>query len=315
MQLFKSIQKNFNFILIHLSFWLVRFSILYLAFKPIKTSFEAFFKARTVKHDLLASSDIHALFEFFISGLDKNIATLFSGLLTAVFVFLIIDVVMDAGFIRSLYKKDKREFWSGVKGNFIPLFLLRIVLVLPLLFIAGLAFIAVLIFQATGMNPYLSLLAIFTLGIIALFFVRFSDTAKWLLIIKGFSVWESFGRAFSFIFKGFGQTLLTNVLTMFLFVVGMYCYFIIDWNLFATSSLLIFLSLFIQQCFILLKQILRYSYTDAVIMSLSLTEDEAVSEEEKPEQKGIETMEKEVTGKNEAQADDDFDVDDLFKEQ
>ncbi|MCB0279495.1 MAG: hypothetical protein KDD94_08340, partial [Calditrichaeota bacterium] len=274
--LFKSIEKNLKLISIHFNIWLFKFLIIYFSFEPIRIFLEQFFDGKTINKRLFESSDASALFEFVLEIINNHgnplLPILFVILLITAFM-LVLDSLIDCGFIAVYAQFDKKAFWGSLKENANRMILLKITLLIPyLLMVSVIGLIMALVFNPASYqfplgnyNLGQTMILLVILCTVFLVFLRTIDHAKVSLIINKKSVADSLLSGFRKLFANPKSILPLNFLTALLLAAGIYIYSTINQAIEIDSSTKILLIAVIFQFVIFLKQLLRFSYTGAII--------------------------------------------------
>lgn len=276
MAIFNSIINNIKLISFHIYTWFIRFLVIYIAMIPLKNQMSAFFNERTINEQMLNGLDVNAIFEFVMRGFYSTPAASFGVLLSLLFMIsfllLIIDPLVEAGFIGALNKNEKSAFWPSLKENGMKIILVKFILLIPNLIIIGVALFAANIFAAPNYGLMSMGIAFLVVGTFFLFLYKLNDLVKYHLIIKKTGIGNALSYGFNKVFSKFSETLILNIIVAVLFFLGFAINQTIDASWALTTTGAIFLLACVQQLFIMLKQILRYSYLDAVIKQQSMVD-------------------------------------------
>jgi hypothetical protein len=259
----QSLLTNLKFIKQHLAVFAFKLLIYYSAFIPIRMIFTNYFVNRTASEDLLKSSDSSVLIEFVMDSL-KGSSSWFIFLILALFIVMfLIDTALDCAFISMFKESSATVFWSGIKGNFKNMLIVKLIFLVPYLFFAAvLSFITLYAFSKDGFALVPTLAILSFVGTFLLIIIKIIDTMKIAVVTE--NSW-SFSKAIKSVGTGFVNLLMSNLLVMLCFSIGAFIYFSIDQIYTVDTSLSIIIMFLVHQSFVLLKQILRYSYTAAVM--------------------------------------------------
>ena len=285
MQLFKSIGNNFTLISYHIYTWLFKFFVLFMATMPLRNQMNAFFHNRTIGENMVQTQDMNALLEFILRGFydsgNYSMAALIQLLVWTTVLFLIIDPLIEAGFVGSLHKKKKEAFWESLKSKGWKVIILKLILLIPNLLMIFVVLFSAFIIGAPNYTTFDMFIVIIFVGTFYLFMYKLNDLAKFQLVAMDRSMGDSISYAFNKVFSKFSDSLVINAITAVLFFIGYAIAEFTDINFDATTVGAVYMLTILQQLFVLLKQILRYSYLDAV-MDLHTDKIETVEESTRP---------------------------------
>jgi hypothetical protein len=273
MHLFQAIIRNITLIKYHILYFLLKFLIIFAAFRPLQEIFERFLQTKTVNQSLFENSDVNVLFEFYIYVLKSEIDIVLVSSFFVFIVYILIDVIFEMAFFRSYSKVDHSDFFSGINLKLGQFFLLKILAIIPyviMLFVYS--FILFTVYTIYPGELWVLTLVFILLSPLLFLILKIIDWAKIDLLVTKDSFLKAIGHSVVTMFHNFKDILFLNVKMAVILAIGTLIYLFIDSNFNQDSKFTVLIMAIIFEFVIFAKQILRYSYAGSIIQIYEASE-------------------------------------------
>lgn len=260
MFIIESFRRNIWFFTYHLNIWILKVSFVFFVFIPFLTNQNCV----TYFSELVLQSNTKGLTEA-LNVADVPSEFLLGSVIFLVVIFLFfIDTLFEAGFIEVYLKKEKKQFWDSILKHSKKLFKVNGVFILP----NSLVFYVLVVLLDDFLNhtvTVFSFLAYSTLFTCIFYLIKVMDSLKFRYLIKTQSILTVFKGSFKSLFLQKKDIWLLNLIYGMSLTCCVYLFWVLKQNVLNQISDTIFISLFVQQSFVLLRQFGRYVYFGVII--------------------------------------------------
>lgn len=283
MHLFQAIIRNISLLKYHILYFLLKYLIIFAAFRPLQKIFERYLQSKPVNHDLFNYSDSNIIFEFFNYILKTELDSMISASLIVFLVYILIDLIFEMAFFRSYSKKDHSDFFSGINHKLGQFFLLKLLAIIPYSIMIFLySFILFTVYVENPANFWLLGTVFIALSPLLFLVLKIIDWAKIDLLKSKDSFLKAIGQSIITMFRNFKDVLLLNLKVALFIAIGAMIYFFIDSVVTVDSGFTVFVMTIVFELFVFLKQVLRYSYSGSIIQ---IYEESVIENERKIQEK------------------------------